>query len=74
MSAHQYTCPKCGVSLQSGQDVAGRKVRCLGCMNVFVAGGNRETAAANPAGPRAEHRPIPLANMFPHCRKATASR
>ena len=41
MSAHEYICPKCGVTLQSGQDVAGRKVRCLGCMTVFVAGGDR---------------------------------
>jgi S1-C subfamily serine protease len=37
MAAHQYLCPKCGVALQSAQDVAGRSVRCLSCQAVFVA-------------------------------------
>lgn len=41
MSNHQYGCPKCGVALESAQDVSGRKVRCLGCFTVFVAGGER---------------------------------
>jgi S1-C subfamily serine protease len=37
MSIHQYLCPTCGVALESARDVAGRKVRCLGCQTVFVA-------------------------------------
>src|SRR5262249_48509779 len=41
MSTNQYACPKCGVALESAQDVSGRKVRCLGCFTVFVAGGDR---------------------------------
>ncbi len=36
--SHRYLCPKCGVQLQSGVDVTGRSVRCLGCQTVFTAG------------------------------------
>jgi magnesium chelatase family protein len=38
MAFHHYTCPHCGVVLQSAQDVTGRAVRCLGCQAVFEAG------------------------------------
>ena len=47
MSVHEYTCPTCGVTLQAAQDVAGRKVRCLGCQATFIA-----QVAARPVVPR----------------------
>lgn len=53
MSNHRYACPKCGVALESAQDVGGRKVRCLGCFTVFVAGGER------PEPKRTAHRTTP---------------
>lgn len=34
---HQYACPECRVLLQSPRGVNGSKVKCLGCMTVFVA-------------------------------------
>lgn len=32
-----YDCPDCGVKLESQFEVAGKKVRCLGCQAVFIA-------------------------------------
>jgi S1-C subfamily serine protease len=70
MSTHQYACPKCGVALESAQDVAGRKVRCLGCLTVFVAGGDRaeptrasRRTAAEPVQQYVP--PLPRSRQFP---------
>lgn len=77
MAIHQYSCPNCGVALQSTQDVAGRKVRCLDCQTIFVAkgadpkqvkvpppaSGRERTRPAEPQGPSLP--PIPSSRKMP---------
>jgi S1-C subfamily serine protease len=69
MSLHRYACPECGVDLESAQDVAGRKVRCLDCKAVFVAASNRvgrtPTASKAPPARRATRDEAPTPYLPP---------
>src|SRR6516165_4711710 len=46
------TCPACGFKTQMAEGLLGRRVRCPGCDNRFVA-------AADPEPPAEPHRPAP---------------
>ena len=49
MPQHQYSCPECGLTLQSAQDISGTQVECLGCQATYVAASMKPASWSSPA-------------------------